>query len=747
MSAILLSAILTCLGSLALGQGVLAICGARVWSWLAAPVGMAVLILLAVPAIHLPGRAATVSILTAVLVAGGLLLWARRPQHRPPIAGLLAGLPVFLLVLVPFAASGRGGTLGVSFDNDMGEHLLLAEAYRSGAVARITPLLSDYPLGPHALAALLSEGLGIRVDQAFAGITAAVPVLMAWAALATVRHARWLAKVTVGTVVGLPFLVAAYYGQGSFKELLEALFVVASALILAGYQQQLQWRRWIPFALVVAGAVSVYSLQGVAWPGVLLGTWVLGRAAIRTWIGGLRQAWAELRAELVPGAIGVAVLVVVLIPQVPRIEKFVSRGASNNISKTNLGNLVGPLPGWEAFGVWNNPDYQLPPLSAFSGGMWTAFVLALVIVGCAVLLRSRRWMLPLAAAASVVVWAYAAHSQSPYVAAKALVIASPLLLLVAALGLVGPRAIRPARWSLLPPLLAVALFVRVADSSWEAMRFSKVGPTNHLVELRTLRPLLGSKRTLYLGDDDFIQWELAGARVTPAYFAGTAEVALRPEKAFTYGEPLDFDTVAPAVLNEFDWVITTRDAAGSEPPPAMRLVRMTRSYALWRRMGTVQPRKILDEGPNAAGILDCATAAGRALVRGGGTAAIKPPASAVAVPPIAPGRSATVSLPLAPGTWNLETPYLSPLPLKVLAPGLQVTLPANLERPGPRWPVGQVSVLQEGPIAVTFHVERYWLTPQSDVATPTVLLATRAGPDQIVPIRAACGKPVDWYRR
>ena len=69
-----------------------------------------------------------------------------------------------------------------------------------------------------------------------------------------------------------------------------------------------------------------------------------------------------------------------------------------SISKTNLGNLVGPLPGWEAFGVWNNPDYQLPPVSAFSAGMWTAFVLALVVFGGLVLWRRGRWMLPVAGA-------------------------------------------------------------------------------------------------------------------------------------------------------------------------------------------------------------------------------------------------------------------------------------------------------------------------------------------------------------
>ena len=742
MFALLVAAAVTCLGSLVLGQAVLALCGARRWSWLAPPVGVAVMILLAVPAIHLPGRSATVAAVTAILVAAGLVLWIRYPAHRPPLAGLLAGLPVALLVLVPFAASGHAGTLGVSVDNDMALHLLWAEAYRSNAVALVSALPPAYPLGPHALAAALAEGLGVRIDLAFAGFTAATPILLAWTALASLHRVRWLGRVMVATVVGIPFLVAAYYGQGSFKELLEALFTLAATLMLAGFQPELRWRRWIPLALIWAGAVSVYSLQGLAWPAVLLGMWVLGRATIWAWRGGLSEAWRELRAELIPGAVGLLVLIVVLVPQIPRIEKFVSEGES---ATTSLGNLVGPLPGWEAFGVWNSPDYRLPPISAFGAGMWTAFVLGLVVLGGLVSLRRGRWMLPMAAGASMLVWAYAVHTRSPYTAAKALVIASPLLLLLAGLALVERGFERTSWWRIVAPVLAVALVVRVVDSSWEALRFSQVGPTEHLVELRSLRPLLRGQPTLFLGDDDFIQWELAGSRVTPAYITGTLGVAFRPEKAFAYGQPLDFDSVTSAALNDFDWVITTRDAAGSEAPAGMRLVRLTHSYDLWQRVGEVAPRKILNEGSNAAARLDCTTAAGRALLRSGGVAAVRAPLREVAVPAIAPGGSAEVTLDLSAGSWDLETPYLSPLTLTVTTAGLHAVLPANLERPGPRWPVGRIVVARAGPVTLTFHSVKHRLTPASDVAAPVALLASPVGGERTVPLRRACGRLVDWY--
>src|SRR5258708_4520311 len=119
MLSIVTSAALICLGSLAVGQGLLALCGARRWSWLAPPVGVAALILLAVPALHVPGRAATAAVAMLLATLCGIVLWARRPEHRPPLDGVVAAIPVALLVLVPFIASGRAGTLGVSFANDM----------------------------------------------------------------------------------------------------------------------------------------------------------------------------------------------------------------------------------------------------------------------------------------------------------------------------------------------------------------------------------------------------------------------------------------------------------------------------------------------------------------------------------------------------------------------------------------------------------------------------------------------------
>jgi hypothetical protein len=750
LAATLLSAAVTCVAALFLGQAALRLAGAREWSWLAPPIGVSIGMLFSAPAIHMPGRCATVAVLLGGLTIAAAIWCLLAPEHRPPVAGLLTAAPVALLVLVPFLAAGRAGILGTSLSNDMAPHMLWAESYVSQAVENVTPLPPDYPLGPHAMVAVIAKGLGIGVGPAFAGWTMALPLLNAWTVQALFTRASWLGRTVAATVVGIPFLVAAYYGQGAFKEVLLAGLILAMALLLSGSGPSLGRGRWVPFALLTGGVLSVYSVTGLPWPLVLIGLWLLGlgwlRVSRRGVRGALKGLWASVRGELPGVGLGLAVLLIVLIPQLPQIKRFVEIRGGTGISPDDFGNLIAPLPGWEAFGVWNNPDFRLPAAPAFTGGMWTAFVLALVLVGAVWAMRSGRWMLPLAAAGSILVWAVSTGSQSPYVTAKALVVASPLLLVLAVLPLVDRDVSRPPWWSLLAPLLLVVLFLRVGVSDVRALRISPVGPTNHLLELRSLRPTIGGRPTLFLGNDDYIRWELAGISVGTPTLNGLPLLPSRPQKQWVAGEALDFDSVDSATLNQFDWAITTRDAAGSAPPPQMRLVRTTDSFALWRRTGEIEERSVLAEGGEAGKVLDCDSAEGQAVLRGGGVAAVRPRPLVIPVSPVASGTASSVQVPLPPGTWQLEAPYTSPYSVAVTIGDLHVTLPPNLDRPGPRWRIGRITVPDRHPTTVTFKVGETALTPSTSGAVIGSLVATPAAPERIVPIQRACGRYVDWYR-
>jgi hypothetical protein len=763
MVATLFSAIVTCVASLFIGQAALRLAGAREWSWLAPPVGISVVMLVAVTATHVPGHSATVAVLVGALTIGAIVWCIRTPEQRPPIGGLLAAAPVMLLVLLPFLAVGRAGILGVTVDNDMAAHLLYAEAYLSQAAANVAPLPPDYPLGPHAMAALIAKGLSVRVDHAFTGWTMALPVLNAWTALALVRRASWPKQVVTATVVGMPFLIAAYYGEGSFKEVVQAGLVLAVALLFSGYGPELKRGRWVPLALLLGGILSEFSIPGLPWPALIAGIWLIGTLGQRLVRQGTKGLKESFRAELPAIGIGLAVLVAILLPQARRIHSFISLNVGNNgirVPKDVLANLVAPLPGWEAFGVWNNPDFRLPASPAFTGGMWTAFVFGLVLFGVVWMMRRGRWLLPLAAAGSMLIWWVSIRSQSPYVVAKALVVASPLLLAVAVLPLVEqapdrlPRPLsslfksvpgQPLSWGL-ASLLAIVLFFKVGVSDVRALRASPVGPTNHAEQLRRLRPLLHGQPTLFLGDDDFVKWELAGLPLSTSIFAAEVGTPVRAEKGWEPGMPLDFDVLDAATLNSYRWVITTRDAAGSAPPPQMHLVRTTQSFDLWRRVGEVRERRTLAEGGMPGAILDCRTPKGRAVLRGGGVAAVRAQPVEASGSLLAPGGTASVELSLPPGRWQLESTYLSRLPVEVTAPGLRTTLPPSLDRPGPRWPIGGLTGQEKGPTVLTFSVEDPLLAPNMPVTDLGTIVATRDEPDRIVPVRRACGRYVDWYR-
>lgn len=750
MLAILLSAAATCFVSLFLGQAALRLAGAREWNWLAPAVGISVAMMIATPTNHLPGRAMTMFVIVAALSLAAAIWCLRSPAHRPPLRDLLAAAPVGFLVLLPFLASGRAGILGVSVNNDMAAHLVFVEGYVSSAVEAVTPLPKDYPLGPHAMAAFLTDGFGIRPQLAFSGWTMAAALINAWTVLAIARRASWFGKALAATVVGLPFLVAAYYGEGAFKEVLQAGLVLAVVLALSGCGPQLARYRWVPVALLLGGIVSVYSLTGLPWPLAFIGLWLLGLLAIEIWRegfrGGLRKALDAVRPELPAIGIALAVLVVFLLPQAERMVEFVSlRGGTGGISPDDFGNLVGPLPGWEALGVWNNQDFRMPAEPAFTGGMWAAFVLALFLIGTVWACRRGRWLLPGAAAVALLIWKISDGSQSPYVSAKALAIASPLLLLVAVLPLVDPEERRPRWWPLIP-LLALALLFKVGVSDERALRWSPVGPVTHADELKEFRSLVAGQPVLFLSQSDFAGFELAGAPVTGAVSGGAVNLPLRTQKEWEYGRATDIDSLQAPTINGFDWVVTTRDPAGSAMPPQLRPVKTTRFFVLWHRDGEVRERAVLNEGEWPGAILQCDTAAGREIAAAGGVAAVRPLPKVAPVPVTPPGDTVSVQLTLDRGTWELEMPYVSPQAIEVTSPVLNETLPANLDRPGPRWRLGRVTVDRTRSLTFDFKVDDNLFTSPTVPAVLNNLIAIRVAPERVVPIDRACGRYVDWYR-
>src|ERR1044072_5839910 len=100
MIAILLSAAVTCVAALFLGQAALRIAGAREWSWLAPMVGVSIAMLLAAPASYLPGDCLITAVVLGALAVAATVWCGRSPAHRPPVGGLLGAAAVARVVVL-----------------------------------------------------------------------------------------------------------------------------------------------------------------------------------------------------------------------------------------------------------------------------------------------------------------------------------------------------------------------------------------------------------------------------------------------------------------------------------------------------------------------------------------------------------------------------------------------------------------------------------------------------------------------
>ncbi len=516
------------------GQALFAACGRRTWSWLAPAAGLAALIAIAWGTVRLPGEG--LAALIAMAVLGAVALVALRPGVWDLASELRGGASVAAVTLVaaslPFIVETRFGILGTGLNPDMSQHLFAVDRLASGGTER---LISDgYPLGPHALVVALSE-LGPSTVHAFGGLTLAIAVAACLAPLSLLRELATWQRTCVAFVVGLTYLVAAYLVQGSFKETMQALFVLAFAIglhelargtLVPAHTATL--RGAVPLAVIAIGSVYAYSFPGLAW---LAGA-VLLWGAIELGLVARRESLATARASIGGAAptvaVAVGLLAVAIAPEVGRLASFADFETFNP-DGAGLGNLFNRLSSLEVLGIWPSGDFRIEP----GDGEVPAIVFYLgAALGLAALGLGLRWALergevviPAALGAAAVLWLYSLIDGTPYQEAKALVLMSPLVALVAARGVVAAG-----------PLPLAALFLLAAGgSSVLALANGPVGPSDYSPALAELRPKLGGEgaSTLVLAPKelleeqhgrDYLTWELRGNRVC------VEEQGLRPSE-------------------------------------------------------------------------------------------------------------------------------------------------------------------------------------------------------------------------
>jgi hypothetical protein len=523
-----------CGASLALGQAAIALCGVRRWSWLAPAVGLALLCALCWGTVRLPGHGVISAVLVLTSVVGSVAyLWSRLQEGKE---ALRAGAPVALLTLIataiPFIAEGHFGILGTSFNPDMSQHLLAAARLAEGQSSQL--LNQGYPLGPHSIVVALENSLGIGLVQGFSGLMIAVAILASLTALTAFRDQPWPLRIPAALVIGLTYMVASYYAQGSFKETMQALFFLAFVLALREASSP-GWRdlplRFVPAALLAMGSVYTYSFPGLIWLIAAAVIWALlelgvnrsrpsaggavgGPApedALPTGGGGGSPA-ATGPAPWRPVLYAVLLFTVLIAPEIGRMIDFHSFETFDP-NGPGLGNLFGQISPFEGLGIWPSGDFRLTPgigavpaLGYYAGA---AFATILLLYGLALCWRRRESALIAGLAAAALAYAAARLGGTPYTAAKAIEVGAPL----AALVIVLPLLRRPVAWLYL---------LAAAGCSLLALANAPVGPSSYSPVLTGLRDEVGEGPTLVLASErllvnehgtPYIAWELRGGRV------------------------------------------------------------------------------------------------------------------------------------------------------------------------------------------------------------------------------------------
>lgn len=748
-------------------------------SWPAPAYGLAALLVIAGVAIRLPGHAVTAAVALGLAVIAALVFLRGRVGGLGAAAGL--GAPVLavtaLTAALPFAIAGYVGVLGAGLVNDdMASHLIIADYIADPHDPVPSFVKGGYPIGPHAIVAAIAELTGASLIDVFAGFTVALAPLLGWVALGGLTDLSRGRRVVGACMVALAYLGISYLLQGAFKEPMMSLLLLGGALGLgdliglrpgpgtapAGAHPAL---RIAPLAVLLAGVVFLYSLPGLLWVAAVAAAVVLARLLLVKPRPALPADWPR---RLAPYAVAViAVLLIATAQEWSRLADF-SRVSALNPDRfgSQLGNLRGSLSPLEMLGVWPAGDFRTA--AAAAGGPTAAFYLGAAVALAAfaaglieALASRRRLAAPAAALAAIAVWALLAIIGSPYVAAKGMAIAAPLVMLVAVAGALAPGSSR----SLLA--LGAALCAGVALSAFLVARAAPVGPGDHAEQLAAVRDAVQGEDVLFLGRDDFIGWELRGSgEITGVVtnFYDVEDIRPRFKKGEGGGEKFDLDVLLPKQLDRFRWILATTGGPISEPPRSFEEVVRTGDYVLYENTGRVGRRRTLDEGTQTGRVLDCSEPAQRAISERDGFAVISDPAPVIAgaeawrpSATAADGAPAGQRLRLpAAGRWLISLEYDSRRPLHVTAPrlGFDETVAANLDFRGetPAFPVGEVEV--DGPVSAELTVEperpnaiaRLLGAPneahlRSLTATPSFPGAVRR-----VPLSEACGRYVDWYR-
>jgi hypothetical protein len=767
------------LASLLVGRAVLLALGRKEASFLEGAVGFATLVLVCSVAIRLPGDEATSIFCCAILVVASIVfLLVRSESIFGPAFGIAVpvALVTGLLASLPFIVSGHIGIPGVGLNNDMAMHLVDVDYLVDPSRPKPQSVVNGYPLGPHSLVGTVVSVLGTQPLWGWLGLLVAIPVLTGITALGALRELAGGRRLLAAGLVSVAYLSASVLGIAGFKELLAGMFLIAFALGLREIERSPEGRIaiLIGLALITAAMVPVYSLPGVGWLAITAGLWILAWLWRIRSEGGMDRVRAVVRRSLpilIPAAI---VLVIVFLTQLPKVIDFINSGSVGTVVGTNS-KLRYPVSPLETLGIWPSGSWLLGTHDVTHYWLFGLIGIAGLAFGLLWWLGRRDYALPAAVASGILIYLFTKYPEDGgfYILAKAVVVPASVVMLLVVMALLSPGGGRVKR------VFAAVFIALAAYSSFLALRDTVVAPHDRLEELSQFQSTVAGQPVLALTSDRFTDYGLRTAQVSSPAF--NSEIRVPSAATKSQRLPFDFDTVPSTVLNQFPYAVTTSAIYQSQAPPGWTLAQSTPSYRLWRRTGTTPPIANLYEEARPGRVLRCnrpklapfQQAGGEALTwqprtvvakrlywkAGGhsgalGEGGVAPDKSAPIDNNLAPGETASQTIQLPRGRWELSLQYVSPVTgVTVRAPGLDKHLPAGMDaaipyRPdqGPYWPVGLVNS-SGGPVTVSVTADDVdWYQSLLGVDAPAVIgNLTAVNPDgfKLVPTAQACKLFVD----
>ena len=586
---------------LAFGSGLLAerVAGVSLSNPLVAPVGLAVLLVLITPGYRLGAGFEVAAGVALIAALAGAVLTARSIRSRlwPGWMPVAAGLGAYALYLAPVALSGHWTWAGYEFVNDTAANLVFAdyvgehgvtlpeELDSTTAVVAATPVELNYPLTAHFLLATVRPLSGAPMAAIYAPFMA---VLGAFAAISLASIARRAgmpaaAAALAGVMAAAPNLLYRYVLHGAIKEVLVvALLATATAVGGELLARRLGPRSLVLLVVAVVPLLGVFSAVGALY-GVALAAPLM---AVVLW-----RARPSPRRVAAGAAAFVIVTAIAAGPTIVDTVRFGALAKSDFASEGGastafLGQLVRPLPPEQAAGVWFGRDYRFPQVGpgVLPTNLLIWLVISLFVVG--VLFEARRRRLDTLALVAATGLAAVALSPllSPYADAKLLVVLSPVIVLLAAIGAYALGRGGRVRTAL-ALLAALAVTTGIVGSAAVAYREVRLAPTERM---RAMEEAAAHARGggLWLVNEweEFGRYFMRDIRVNMAYEAESPYPARLRDPRPIFGRYYDLDEQRLSYVTQFPGIIKRRSPVASRPPANFHMVHENAYYEVWRRL-------------------------------------------------------------------------------------------------------------------------------------------------------------------